>query len=75
MLEEFILSGDAILEEVLEIAPIFAKIVAWWRRETLWVENFLRISGIISETSENGLAAVLAGVLSVAAVTASRQLL
>ena len=75
MLEELVLGWDAILEEILEIAPIFAKIVAWWGRVRLRVENLLRISGISSETSENGLAAVLTGVLSVAAVTASRSLL
>lgn len=75
MLEEFVLSRDAILEEIFEVLSIFTEIVAWWRWERFGVENLLRISGIISETIENRLAAVLAGVLSVAAVAASHPLM
>lgn len=75
MREQPVFGWDAILKEILEIPSIFVEIVSWWRREGFGVENFLRISGIISETSENRLAAVLTGVLPIVAVTAFGPLL
>lgn len=75
MREQPVLGWDAVLEEILEISSIFVEIVSWWRRVRFGVENLLRISGIIRETIENRLAAVLAGVLPVVTVTASGPLL
>ena len=75
MREQPVLGWNAILEEILEVSSIFVEIVSGWRRERFGVEYLLRISGIVSETSENRLAAVLTGVLPIVAVTASGPLL
>lgn len=75
MREQPVLGWDAILKEILEISSIFVEIVSRWRRERFGVEYLLRISCIISETSENRVAAILTGVLPVVAVTTSGPLL